>query len=58
MCILFNIGHTTSSCTINIFLGKLFSGDDLIEYIEEKYAFKIIEYKQSCNVLRDDISLT
>ena len=37
-------------------MGTKISGDDLIEYIQQNYSFKIIESDQSCNVYRSNIN--
>ena len=39
-------------------LVTLISGDDVIELIENKCVFKIVESYQSCNAFREDISWT
>ena len=40
------IGHTTSSCSTKMKIGKMINGDKLIEFLKDKSAFKLIENEQ------------
>ena len=49
------IGHTISSCTIKINIGKVVNGGILIEHLQNVHAFKVIDIEQSNNVFSDVI---
>ena len=50
------IEYTTSSCATKMNIGIIISGDELIDFLKDKYTFKPIENDQVTNIYRSVIN--
>ena len=49
-------GHRTTGCANKWVIGTGICGDDLIEYLEKNFPFKVIDSEQASNVYREFIN--